>query len=412
MQKFRDAADTRLCIRAETAYDKALALEPRQVEAMVGLAWVHNTEHEFAEGRRWAEKALALNPGLPNAHALIGDGAIELGDYDAAFKHYQAALDLRPDLSSYSRAAHLLWLTGDSRKAQWLMQKAIDAGGPHAENTAWCRAELALMSFQMGALLVAERQTDQALQQAPKNPHVLAMMGRIKMAKKEYAEALDFYRRAAAIATTHDVLVALGDLQALTGHRDEAEKQYERVIALHTAGAAHSHGGDVHAHPAEQGNAQLARFYADHDRNLDEALAQAEKACEVYKNVFVTDTLAWCYYKKERYDQASKTMAQALRWKTPDPSLMFHAGMIQAKLGDRQAAKMYLYRALNMNPQFHPLNAEIAAETLKDLSQSPPQTQIKSPNPGAGKPRQGKSEPGGEDEPVKARDDTDSQAGS
>ena len=73
------------------------------------------------------------------------------------------ALDLAPNLASYSRAAHLLSLTGDVRKALWLMQKAIDAGGPYPENAAWCRAELARMLLQNGAVLPAAQQAEQAL---------------------------------------------------------------------------------------------------------------------------------------------------------------------------------------------------------------------------------------------------------
>ncbi|MBI2925172.1 MAG: tetratricopeptide repeat protein [Verrucomicrobia bacterium] len=368
MQKSRESQDTRLLEEAESAYTKALALDPKHEDAMVGLAWVHNTEHEFDEGRRWAEKALAINPRLPQAHALLGDAAVELGDYDAAFEYYQKALDLRPDLSTYSRSAHLLWMTGDVRKARWLMQKAIDSGGPYAENTAWCRAELALMLWRDGALLPAAQQAEQALKQAPQSPHVFAVLGRIKTAGKDFDAAIDCYRRAVEIAPSHEALVALGDLFLLKGRPEEAEKQYERLVQMHTAGTAHAHGANVHAHPSGHGNAQLAQFYADHDRNLDEALKEAESAYQTYKNVFVADTLAWCYYKKGLYEQARKTVRKALRWNTPDANIFFHAGMIYAKLGESNVARKYLYRALNLNPHFHPKHAPIAADTLKELA--------------------------------------------
>jgi len=298
-----------------------------------------------------------------------------LGNYDDAFDHYQSALDMRPDLSSYSRAAHLVWLTGDARKARWLMQKAIDSGGPHAENTAWCRAQLALMSFHNGALLPAEHEAEQALKEAPNNYHVLAVMGKIKTAKKEYDAAIQFYQRAIEMNPNHDLLVALGDLYALAGRREEAEKQYKRVVDFHTSGAAHSHVGagqpQLHSHP----NAQLARFYADHDRNLDDALREARLAYRDYKNVFVADTLAWCYYKKGQYEEAGKTIRKALRLNTPDAAILFHAGMIQAKLGDRGTARKFLYRALSLNPQFHPQDAAVAAETIKMLAGTAQETQ-------------------------------------
>lgn len=370
MQQSRENMDSRLYERAEAAYEKALALSPDDAEAMTGLAWVHNSKHEFDEGKRWAGKALALDPTLQHAHALLGDAAVELGDYDAAFEHYQEALDLRPDLSSYSRAAHLLWVTGDERRARWLMQKAIDAGGPHAENTAWCRAELARMLWHNGALLAAEQEAQKALKQSPTNPHVLATMGIIQTARNDYEAAMDSYRRAVAIVTSHDTLVALGDLYSLTGRQSEADQHYERVVALHTASLTHSHDGAVHVHASPHGNPQLARFYADHNRNLDEAVLEAETAYRTYKNVFVADTLAWCYHRRGLHDQARKTIAKALRWKTPDATILFHAGMIYEQAGDRAAARNYFYRALSLNPHFHPSFARLASSKLQELSGS------------------------------------------
>lgn len=368
MQKSRETMDVRLYRDAAAAYEKALSLDPNHEMAMVGLAWVYNSEHDFETGRNWATKALAVNAQLPEAYALLGDAALELGAYDEAFEHYQKALDMRPDLSSYSRAAHLLWLTGNASKARWLMQKAVASGGPHAENTAWCRAQLALMSFHAGALLSAEIEAEKALKEAPSNPHVLAVVARIRTAKNEYAEAIVLYRRAIDIAPNHDALVALGDLYALTGRSEEAEEQYKRVVALHSSGTSHSHGGGMHAHSHSRGNAQLARFYADHDRNLADALDEAETAYRTYKNIFTMDTLAWCYYKNGRYRDAGRVIDKVLKFKTPDAAILFHAGMIYEKIGDRPTALRYLYQALSLNPKFHPIFATVAADTLKRLS--------------------------------------------
>jgi len=368
MQRYRETMDSRLYGEAESAYAKALILDPNHVMAMVGMAWLNNSEHDFDAGRDWAGKALAIDPALQDAYALLGDAAVELGEYDEAFGRYQKAMDLSPDLSSYSRAAHLLWLTGDVPEAIWLMRKAIAAGGPHAENTAWCRSELALMYLHTGALLPAEHEAVLALKEAPDNPHVLAVMGNIKTAKKEYTEAIDLYSRAIDIRPGHDSLTALGDLYAITGRHEEAEEQYKRVIALHTSKTPHSHHSSGPSHPHNHGNAQLARFYADHNRNLPDALKKAEMAYRTHRNIFTMDTLAWCYYKNGRYEEAKKLIDKTLKFRTPDAAIAFHAGMIYEKLGNRPQAQKYLYQALSRNPNFHPVYAEVAADVLKHLS--------------------------------------------
>ena len=73
-----------------------------------------------------------------------------MGDYDMAFEHYQKMLDLKPGMGSYSRAAHLLFITGDFKKANLLMSKAIGSGGAYSENAAWCIAQKALLDFAQG----------------------------------------------------------------------------------------------------------------------------------------------------------------------------------------------------------------------------------------------------------------------
>jgi tetratricopeptide (TPR) repeat protein len=321
------------------------------------MAWVCGGRHEFAASSEWARKALALDPKQHAAYGLLGDAAMETGDYEAAFEHLQKMLALRPDVSSYSRAARLMYLTGDTRKATWLMRKAIAAGAPHAENTAWCRAQLALMLWHTGALLPAEQALEAALKQTPDNLHLLAAMGQVKASRKEYRAAIRYYEKAVAIAPQHEALVALGDLYALTGRKDEAEKQFARVEQL-----LHSHQpGGAH------GGMELARFYADHDRHLREALAMAEADFKAHPDVFGADTLAWCYFKNGRPEDAGKIIRKALRLGTPDARILFHAGMIAAKRGDRAGAQQYLYQALSLNPYFHPVDAAVAAHTLKQL---------------------------------------------
>ena len=362
MQRARDRVSHDFT-EAAAAYGKALALDPEDIGGLVGMAWVKNSEHDFPAGKQWAEKALALDPRQADAHALIGDGAVELGNYDEAFEHYQAALDARADLSTLSRAGHLLWITGDVTQARGMMLQAIDAGGPYPENAAWCRAELALMNFHAGALPAAEQMVNLALGSAPENPRVLFIAGRIAAAKGDLPRAIARFEKSAAITPNHDALAALVTLYQLTGEASKAKQQADRVIAFHQAGA-HSHG-DGPAHSHGEGNAQLARFYADQDRDLAAALKEAQAAHATYRNVATTDTLAWCLLKAGKPEDARVMIRKAMKWKTPDAELHFHAGMIERALKNDEAARRHFHRALSLNPVFHPVHAATAAEFLK-----------------------------------------------
>jgi Flp pilus assembly protein TadD len=83
--------------------------------------------------------------------------------------------------------------------------------------------------------------------------------------------------------------------------------------------------------------------------------------------VFVADALAWTYYKNGRYGDARRVVAKALAQRTRDASLLFHAGMIHAKLGDRVTAQRQLAQALSLNPAFDPIDAPTAVATLAEL---------------------------------------------
>ncbi len=338
---------------ASAAFEKALSLEPENIEAIVGMAWVKNSQHDFTAGRRYADRALALDPHQADARSLIGDGAVELGNYDEAFDHYQAALESRTDLSTLSRAAHLLWLTGDAAQAREFMQRAAEAGGPHLENAAWCRSELALMEFQSGAMSSAEQNAAAAVEAAPGNPRVLATMARILAAKRDYPQAIALYEKSAAITPNHEALAALVDLYHLTGAEEKAEERFWKVVVFH----------QQYPHP---NSAQLARFYADHDREIETALKEARGAYEVYKNVGAADTLAWCLLKSGRPQEAKEMLLRAMQWKTPYPEMHFHAGMIELALKNPDAAKRHFEKALAMNPNFHPIHASTAAGYLKN----------------------------------------------
>ena len=356
---------------AEAAFKKALDLKQDSTGAMLGMAWVKNSEHLFEQGRGWAEKALAIDPDLVDAHALLGDYEVELGSYDEAYDHYQAAIDSRGDLSTYSRASQLLWITGDYRQATILMKKAIDAGGPYPENLAWCHVELGMMEFNSGGILPAEMEAKKALEAAPENPRALAMMGRMLAAKGQTDEAIAFYKKSIAITPTHQPLAALVDLYHLKGDGDAKKRAYEEVIQYHRpdpAKIASTIAQFGHFHPIEQASAELAMFLAEHGSDPDEAVKEAEKAYETYKNIRVEDALAWCYYRKGDYKKARLLIERALKWKTREPSLYYHRGMIHMKLGDTAKAADDLKEALALNPIFDPIHADLATKALAEIS--------------------------------------------
>ena len=111
-------------------------------------------------------------------------------------------------------------------------------------------------------------------------------------------------------------------------------------------------------------NRQLALFYANHDRKLNESLDLAQKELAVRKDIYGYDTLAWALYKNGRYSEAAEAMSQAMKLGTQDALLFYHAGMIYEALGDYVQAQKHLSQALAINPHFDVLQSRIAQQTL------------------------------------------------
>ena len=357
MQKARETMDLSYYGRAEAAYRKALAINPNYANALVGIAWVLSGRHEFEQSIEWANKALKAEPNRADAYGLLGDAATEMGDYDSAFEHYQKMLDLKPGIASYSRAAHLLFITGGFEKATLLMSKAVGAGGAYPENKAWCIAQMALLDFAQGAYVPANQMLTEGLKETPNNYHLLAAMGRVKAGLKDFPAAIEYYKRAQDIVPQHEVVVALGDLYTIEGRTDEADRQYALVDVLRKLNKANGVIGDL----------QLAQFLADHDRDLDEALRLAEAEYKTRPTVYAADTLAWCYYKNGRIPEARKYSLKALSQNTPEAMFLYHRGLILAKAGDIGEARKALYQALSQNPYFEPLGAAAAMKMVQEL---------------------------------------------
>jgi len=341
---------------AETAYTEALRLAPKNAAALAGMAWVTGAKHQFDKSIEWGNQALAVDPQCADAFGILGDAALELGDYDLAFEHYQKMMDLRPDLSSWSRGAHLLWLTGETNKAMTLMGKAIAAGAPFAENTAWCRVRMATMLFHQGALPPAADTIRPLLEAGSKNSQLLLLAARIAGARGDFSGAARHFDTLLESGPNQQAYAGLGDLMAAQGNAEAVEEFYLKVQNLHTD---HVKDG-VHDHGF------MAKFLADTDRNLIEALRMAEEH-KLTKNVQEADTLAWVYYKNGMLPQAIAAMKTALSQKTPDPEMHYHAGMIASAYGDLTSARKHLKQALAMNPHFSLIQAPLAVKALQQL---------------------------------------------
>ena len=358
MQKARETGNSGFYMRAESAIHHVLSQQPRHYEAQRVAAWIALGKHDFSQALSIAKQLQKERSDDYWVYGLLGDAYTELGEYPEAIEAFQNMVDLRPGLPAYSRAAHMRTLHGDLGGATELMSMAVRAGARRdPEPLAWTLVQYGNMHFHQGDIESAQIAYQRALDVFPNYYMALAGMGHIHAGQQQYREAINLFERAIATVPAPDLIANLGDLYALIGQKQEAERQYRLVEFIEQV-------NDLNRIMYSR---QLVLFYADHQRNLEKALEFAESERQRRNDIYTNDALAWVYYRMGRTPEAWKAMEQGLRLGTQDASLLYHAGMIAKGMGDTEKAKGYLTQALALNPYFSPRGAKEAKETLEEL---------------------------------------------
>ena len=282
---------------AEKDLRRALAADPDNPDAQIVLAQFLFSRHGFSEALDLAQQAHKSVPDNNQALALIGDCHLELGDYDRAETAYQTLLQRNDSAAALARQARLLEIKGDSESAIQLLQRAkrkiIRAASRH--QTSWYDLRLGEIYFNTGNLQQATQHFQRAVAAAPNNPHAQAGLARTKTAQGDFSEAIVLYEKAAA---THPDLRILDDLAATydaANNETAARQTHQKALEL------------IDRQQLDQAHSrQIARYYADNDIRLPQALKIARDELKKRRDIYTYDTLAWVLYKNRRYNEAAQ----------------------------------------------------------------------------------------------------------
>jgi len=242
--------------------------------------------HQGQPGRAAVDlqKALDLNPDLPEAQNNLGGALVQMGDLDEAIVHYQQALALVPDdVGAHYNLGGVYYQKGRVDEAIAEFQKAL-ALNPHF---AEARDNLGAALLKQGRLDEAIAEDQKGLELDPHFPEAHNNLGKALMQKGRGDEAVDQYLQALALNPNFtEAHYNLGNAWLQKRQFAEAIAQYQQALALdpnsakahNNLGIALSQSGQLDAGMAEFKEAvRLKPDYADAQQNLARAQAAAGK---------------------------------------------------------------------------------------------------------------------------------------
>lgn len=298
--------------------DGVLAIDSRNFEAIVYKASVKLSQHKFKEAKALAEQARNINPNNAYVYGLLVDANVELGNYEEAVANSDKMQSIKPSLEAYSRASYLREIFGDYKGAIKAMELAVQAGLPGSEPQCWSQNTLADLYYKTGDLEKSELAYRGVLSMRPSYAFALAGLAKIEQKKMNYDNALKLLDSAAAIMPEFSFYEQMGDIYALQGDNDKAQKKYAEVKEMLDEDAKSGH----------LVNLELAKLYVKMNKfDLAKKHAMEEYAVRP-ANIDVNKELAWIAYKENDMKKSKEYLQLAKRTGSKDPELMERLAII------------------------------------------------------------------------------------
>jgi tetratricopeptide (TPR) repeat protein len=356
LQKVRENGDPSFYSRAEGSFDAALRRDARNFDAVLGAGTLAGLRHDFREQLRLGLEAHRLMPELVAPYPVIADAQIELGRYGAAERTLQRLLDLKPNLTSYSRVSYYRELNGDLDGAVEAMRLAVSAGAGIAENVAYVQTLLGDLELQRGRPAAARSAYRTALARRPRYAPAEAGLARVEIAAGDLDGAASRLRSVARRLPVTSNLILLAETDMARGDKRAAEIDLAVVRTqqrlLEAAGA--------------RPDAELVLFEANHG-DPRAAVRLGRRLWADAPSVRSADALGLALTRAGRSAEGLTLARRALRLGSRDPLFRLHAGLAAKGAGQPGVAARELRAALAGRAALSPLRAREARAELEGL---------------------------------------------
>jgi tetratricopeptide (TPR) repeat protein len=356
VEQARTSGDPTRYPQAEEAFKRSMTIQPRDNDsALAGRAALAAARHDFDSALRYADRALAVNPYSERALAVRIDALVELGRYDDAYTAAEHADSLRPGIPVFTRLAYVKELRGDPAGSRKVLLLALDQASSTGD-IAYVATAIGHLAWEQGDYTEALKRYGDALRASPDYIPALEGRGRTLAARGDMDGALRDLSEVVQRYPLPAELAALGEVYEVMGQGTKARQHYSVVGTWIALARANGVATDL----------DTALVAADHG-DPAEALRAARAEWDRRHSVHTADAMAWALHVNGQDKEALGYAKQALAPGYRNALFLYHRGMIERALGDREAARRSLTDAMELNPGFSPTGAKAARAALKDL---------------------------------------------
>lgn len=349
LRKARLSGDSGFYLNVDACVDEALVLDAGDTDALAlrGLSLIN--AHRFDAARQLALKIIEQSPRHVVALGILSDALLELGEPGQALAAAQRQMSAHPGMAADARGSYLAFLHGDSERAKLLIRDALyNRSRSDPEAAAWAFVEAARLYWQQADYAGADALLVEAMNWVGDYPAALNLRARIALAQDDPERAIDQAMRAHAAQPAVESAWILSDAHRISGSDSEAHSWFERARRI----------GEQSDHLT------LGLMLAMRDVDPAHAVRAIEFERRSRGGIYVDDAYAWALYRADRLPEARRFSEAALHLGTQDARLLFHAGAIRIALGEHRHGRVLLERALALNPEFDPFEADVARELL------------------------------------------------
>lgn len=354
---------------AQRAFARALELQPRYANAMLGLAEVAARRNRPDDAAKLIRDAVQAEPGNAHVHASLGRLQAMRGQFTEAEASLKKAAELDPKLVRPRMDLADLYATTfrKPRDALALYRSVLAIDASHAG----AHYASGIVLSGLGELDQAGRAFEAAQRIEPRNPLPPLALARLAIARKDDRGAMNWVERALAIQPgMAEALETRADIRQMRGENDQALSDYAAVLRVNpdrvgtllkqgsllqklgrNEAAAEAYQAAIKHDPrASIAYNNLAWMAAESGKNLDQAEKWARKAIELGPSVpAFHSTLGRVHRARGDFKAAEKSLLDATSLAGATATIFHHLGVVQAELGKKAEAAKAFEKALALD---------------------------------------------------------------